>query len=742
MDESPTLETKSKKRKQRATLSCFDCRRRKLKCDRELPCRRCIKGDVASSCHYEQEKAPTRAKRAGTDQTYVHDGLPLPPLLTGSSRPQTVASPQSDGSTPILPTSNQFLCDKIASLEERLASFTSHSQRIRSVSGQRLSDPQERHDEDPNTPLAPLFKGHDYRTFMFGTSCPMTIVAHFPELRPFMKEIYPNSSLARAQAELKSIDERARSSHSSHKVLNVTSLRKLLPDQQTVTKMIDLYMNTFETTYRILHIPSFWQEYQIFWGPSEQCNSDLEAVVLAIVACVSVTRADEVTKHQPNGSTFRNRAVVWIKALETWLKRQSNKHRTLASLQVRCLRLLALQVNCLKTKEIYQEVQAHMAYMRAIGLHRDPVILGKRCSVFEGEMRRRLWATSLEMELQASIDRGTPSVLSAFEFDTAAPRNINDNELHPAMAELPPSKPVSVFTDSSFCNRLMQIASLRIELIKITNSIHSGPSFEETLRYEKRVQQALDSLPRWSDPRALQAWTQLDLLLRQFLVILFTANALRPDSTGDLEVRFSKLGCLDSAMALIDRHVGLIDSGNFALCCIRSDYYRAALIICQITFHAYRSADNMVARSASVLFDDAMTKAQRLLEERCIRPGRGLKQYWYISAARSLVRIQAAPNRTAEFKRQGTEKPSRIIYRTLSMQDDNLDDCFVQEVVLNESCCGTADTGHSHDIDALCGGLPADEITNSNLRLDELDPIDTSNWMLDDYWLFNDFEPL
>jgi hypothetical protein len=41
-----------KPRRQRAILSCNDCRRRKLKCDRLSPCNRCIKGGIADSCAY------------------------------------------------------------------------------------------------------------------------------------------------------------------------------------------------------------------------------------------------------------------------------------------------------------------------------------------------------------------------------------------------------------------------------------------------------------------------------------------------------------------------------------------------------------------------------------------------------------------------------------------------------------------------------------------------------------------
>jgi hypothetical protein len=57
--------TSHKQRRQRAILSCNDCRRRKLKCDRLSPCNRCIKGGITDSCAYTAEahdKLPDEAK--------------------------------------------------------------------------------------------------------------------------------------------------------------------------------------------------------------------------------------------------------------------------------------------------------------------------------------------------------------------------------------------------------------------------------------------------------------------------------------------------------------------------------------------------------------------------------------------------------------------------------------------------------------------------------------------------------
>lgn len=220
-----------------------------------------------------------------------------------------------------------------------------------------------------------------------------------------MKAVYPNSSLQRLQSDVGALEARARSMAAP--VLNVPDLRSLLPDRATVDILVRNYLDTFEKSYRILHIPKFSADYETFWDPqSNTSDPDLEAVILAILACVICTSTHESTKYNPNGSTFRSKAIIWIKACEVWLKRKSNKHRTLATLQVRCLRILALRTTFLKTKEYYQEVQAHFAFMKASGMHRDPAVVGFKCSTFEGEMRRRLWATTMELELQASIDRG------------------------------------------------------------------------------------------------------------------------------------------------------------------------------------------------------------------------------------------------------------------------------------------------------------------------------------------------
>lgn len=53
---SPETDHGHDRKRKRKVLSCTDCRRRKVQCDRNLPaCGRCTKADKAASCVYEDE---------------------------------------------------------------------------------------------------------------------------------------------------------------------------------------------------------------------------------------------------------------------------------------------------------------------------------------------------------------------------------------------------------------------------------------------------------------------------------------------------------------------------------------------------------------------------------------------------------------------------------------------------------------------------------------------------------------
>ncbi|PSN59846.1 hypothetical protein BS50DRAFT_220054 [Corynespora cassiicola Philippines] len=735
MDKTSTSEAKIRKRKQRAVLSCNDCRRRKLKCDRELPCNRCLQGGYPQKCAYGHGPDAITVSRGWTNLAWQDRSKPAR-TKEQSERDLDSAPPDQVSLTA---DSDRFaaLEQRIRLLEGQLSSPAAFSEALQEQSDVR---PSAYALNDPSPSFYGLFKGRNYRTFLYGPTCPMTIIAHFPDIRGFMRSLYTSSSMGRFKADVKALEDRARINKVSSRPLQISSLRMLLPERLTVDIVVRKYFDTFEKTYRILHAPTFWAAYESFWD-SPGINPEMDAIVLAILACTLCTSNHDSTRYDPNGSTFRSKAITWLKGCEAWLKRQSNKHRTLASLQVRCLRILALMTTCYKTKEIYQETQAHMAFMRAIGMHRDPSILGARCSVFEGEIRRRLWATSLELELQTSIDRGMSPATSGFEYDCSQPRNINDVDLYTGMQQLPNSQPISVFTDTSFLHCSMSTASLRIRICALMNGLQRSLDLQDALELEQEVQQGLENIPTWLEENSLQAQTLLDLQLRQFIAILHTPRALLPQDRMRSDQRYSILTCLETSTTTIERHIALLEVGNYSLCCIRSDYYRSALLICHIAYYAATASDALVKRVAKTVFDSTMNQALRLQEERAMRPGRGSHQYWYVDSACSLVGIKFEPSRTDALRRQAVDRVSRLLYRILSLQDDPSENYLASEVMLSEDFSLSADSG----VDAAQSSIVDPEsFSNANaaLSLDGLDFAESSEWVLDDFWFFGDLPTL
>lgn len=136
----------------------------------------------------------------------------------------------------------------------------------------------------------------------------------------------------------------------------------------------------------------------------------------------------------------------------------------------------------------------------------------------------------------------------------------------------------------------MKSIELRTKLCALANSLRSDLSFTDALRYTQELQRFLQNIPRWSDtPRSLEARTLLDLQLRQFLVIIHERNILNVDLRPTPERRYAIIAALEASAALIESHTYALNRSIMALCCTRSDYYSAGLLICHIAYHASKA---------------------------------------------------------------------------------------------------------------------------------------------------------
>ena len=126
---------------------------------------------------------------------------------------------------------------------------------------------------------------------------------------------------------------------------------------------------------------------------------------------------------------LRPMAMRWIYLAQSWLSAPFHKSRlTYSTLQLHCLILLARQTNYVGPELVWISAGTLVQMATHMGLHRDPTNYPKM-SPFHVELRRRLWAVTLEMVLQSSLDSGMPPLISQDDYDTLAPKNIDDSEI-------------------------------------------------------------------------------------------------------------------------------------------------------------------------------------------------------------------------------------------------------------------------------------------------------------------------
>ena len=404
---------------------------------------------------------------------------------------------------------------------------------------------------------------------------------------------YP--SLYRLQNDFKALKAKRKTNIKERNMSSYDAdLLELLPDHGTVRHYLEYFFRTLDAMYHVLHGPSFWEEFAEFCKDPPRGRAGFIVTMLLAMSAVRCVANQENVNYLVDSSVPREQAIHWTRVCEHWMDKQSKKHLDLTVLQCRCLWLISKRINGIKIKEAWTDAGTLMRFAMSAGFHREPGLLGGRASIFEQEMRRRLWATIVELELQASLERGMPSSLSGFSFDCAPPLNLKDEDLT-EHSDIPlPSEPCETFTPSAFLHGVQRSLSLRIGLTSQINDLGAQLHFEDILRYDEGIREELEAIPDWKDPpddapRSAMALPKpakvlFDITLRQYLLLIHSPFGRRTDKNP--RYSFSRLACFDAASKIITQNAQLVESGLFVMVPLRDDIFAAAFTICH---HAYLS---------------------------------------------------------------------------------------------------------------------------------------------------------
>lgn len=453
-----------------------------------------------------------------------------------------------------------------------------------------------------------------------------------------------------------------------------------LPEKTVVDMHVSAYFQTWGTTYRILHEPSFLEDYHNFWKhtPGDYSQATFAAMLVLIIANTKcLAPKDDV--FVDDASADRESASNFIKLYDSWFSRQTQKRYDLLFSQLQCMALLTKRVNCIQLKQDWVASGGLVRLAIASGMHRNPSILTSgKTSEFEKEMKRRLWAIIMELELQSSLESGLQSSLGDLYFDTPAPANLSDDALGPGSQYIPASSPVDNFTPMSFLAVASESLPFRVRLTQLLNNPTHGLQYEDVLRYDTQLHTLLSSLPSWIDDcRATTPSALLKLQLYQYLLIIHRPYAKL--SLQNQRFMYSFSVCVEVASSIVSLHDDLISKGILALNNLHNDMLRVGIILSQIVYRNCVSNDSFsssvvsttqpcldtadqttlhtnlspakdsapsksppliilpqksfLARTLCISSIELLDRTRHIFEQKLMRLGTGYMEYWLLSVA-------------------------------------------------------------------------------------------------------------
>lgn len=576
----------------RPVKSCLECRRRKLKCDRLIPCTQCQKSQ--RPCRYVAEGETGNLSDASDSE------------LPDRAPKRSFASSDYDGSLSEVhsqPGGGSLLEDYGLRIERLERVMLEKNVPLPEVgSGSRSQRPV----ASALTMRGLTVKGGS-RTRFFGPTSARVLVNLFDEAKEFMFSRGDPGDILHQFLLIRKIHKAVQEEHQKATspiavfVDSMTPIQKrmvdVLPTRVVCDHLVQLYMNRSELLYRVLHIPSFMSQYRQYWEGNLQPDYFLPQLLSVLCIGSRFLGADDREGiHMPTACAL----------VKTWLNSLRGKQLVeFSSLQTEVLALMAQRFLNTQNHETWQHLGLLVRMAMTMGLHRDPSEFSHEILPFWAEQRRKLWATILELDIHMSLQCNLPSCVREGDFTCRPPRNLNDEELHPNMIELPQPKPIEVDTDSRIQVFAANTLSTRFKVVDLVNRIDALQDYQQILDIGNELEQALEDI-RYVIPRgqpgdtneAHRHWmtrVMLDMNCRRPLLALYrpfalsSADAPQQIMTGYLKSCMILLSYLEEMDPLAPGYPHIWHTHHLIL---RRDIMHASFGVCYYMKHIQSSAVN------------------------------------------------------------------------------------------------------------------------------------------------------
>ncbi|CAK7567843.1 MAG: hypothetical protein SEPTF4163_005813 [Sporothrix epigloea] len=490
------------------------------------------------------------------------------------------------------------------------------------------------------------------RTRFFGQSSTRVLVNLFDDAKNFMSQKAKQQNYGDMFWRLERIHNALQESHlQSLKPIAVyvdsimpvqKRMADILPRRETCEKLVQSYVSVSEGLYRVIHVPTFMQEFNAYWAygvtgnvggvsSSSMGSSNMSNMIgtgtraggptvgggaagaeggesrrvqgatedflprLLCILCIGSrfeTESKGLTYEWSDGVHIPTACAL----VRSWLDGLRGKPSIdLNTLQTEVLLLHASRM-ILPPQRIWTELGMISRPAMAMGLHRDPSEFGADVTPFQAECRRKLWYTIMDMDLHVSLACGLPCAVRPGQFTCRPPRNLDDTDLYPEMTMLPPGKPMDHHTEGLMQLFAADTLPLRMRASELLSNVDYLTNYWEVLNVGGELEKALDDInclfPRntvLDSHQAHREWrtrAMLDMHVRRPLLSLYRPFALSlsaeyppPEAISDVYLKSSM--AMLTYMDELDSSAPSYDHvSHMYYVMLRNDIVQAAFSVC------------------------------------------------------------------------------------------------------------------------------------------------------------------
>ncbi|KAI0892542.1 putative fungal-specific transcription factor [Annulohypoxylon nitens] len=574
------------RRRDKPQLSCNLCRRRKLRCDRQQPsCSSCLlRGQICTYAEnqglatpHDNTAVPSLHNRIVYLESLVKSLMPNPQALGNQNAGAFAGIPPHPDSGRIYEHAANSVEDTLMEERSEAGSMRLSASEVRYVGGDHwaaildsIADLKDHFDQEENLRLANT------------PEQPQDDNGGEPVGRPPS----PHALLLYG----------ARRANSRAEILAA------LPPKNAVDRYISRFFNRLDlVASSAVHGPTF---YEAFWANPAGTSSIIWVGLLFSMICLALLASDASDSSRGGEAEQLQINLYREKIVQCLIMGEYTKSAPYGLETLINYVYIEFMMGIDAGKDIWFLLALEVNLAMRMGYHRDPSHF-PGISPLQAEMRRRLWATVLLGDTLISSQMGMPCMINSAQYDTAEPRNLNDDDLDESMTELPPPRPETEYTTTLGIIARRRVLVALNHVSGVAASIKAA-SYAEVMQVDTILRQAIASIPPplKMKPIAVSVTDTPHIIMARLFLghlhlkgeIMLHRRFLYVESTSKEEDTFaySRKACLDASLSsleiqdLLDRELysgGLLHTMRFRVGSLMNHHFlTATMILCSLVY--------------------------------------------------------------------------------------------------------------------------------------------------------------